>query len=80
VLYERNKSLNTRYISDFEITQHQQTIRQAARQARHDSTLTNIRQVMGSMLIAIGIYLQGSMEKRPTATIGAPAASNVRSI
>ena len=71
--------MTARYISDSEIAHHQETIRLAARQARHDSTISNIRQVIGSMLISIGEYLQGSMEKRSTATMPTPVMPDARS-
>lgn len=57
--------MNTRYISESEISQRQQHIRSSARAARYTYTVTGLRQLFGSTFIALGTRIHGCMEKRP---------------
>lgn len=71
--------MTTRYITTAEITHRQQQLILAGRQSRSSCTIVNIRQVIGSMFIAIGVYVQGSMERRAAAPILPAEPSNARS-
>ena len=71
--------MTIRFISNIEITQRQEQLILAGHQSRNSCTIANIRQVIGSMFIAIGMYVQGSMERRVAATMLPAATSDARS-
>lgn len=72
--------MNTRLITNAEIEQHQQDIRFAARCARNEMTVADIRQLFGGAVIAIGVRISGRMEQNHKTAAMPPAAAPARGI
>lgn len=72
--------MTMRYISNFEIQQRQNEVRDGARQARHSFSVSGIRQLIGSTFIALGTRLHGLGEDRPATRLVKPTAMPAHSL
>ena len=65
-------NLNTRLITDQEISLRQQDIRTGAYRARHGFSIIGIRRLVGNTFIAMGMLLHGAGKNSHTATHASP--------
>lgn len=66
--------MNTRLITDQEISLRQQNIRTGAYRARHGFSIIGIRRLVGNTFIAMGMLLHGTGRNNHTATDTSPQA------
>lgn len=72
--------MNMRFISDSEIQQRHEDVRNGAHRARHSFTVSGVCQLFGNTFIALGMRMYSLGEKRREAPIVKPTAMPAHSL